>query len=370
MAGTIEKLKSGNYRLRYSFRGNRYSETIKMDNVKTLNDKRLQLALANFIERVEKGNYANTNYTFTEFAQIWLDNVARKNCTESVVNKYILYLNNRILPYLGKYKLDEINTFILNDFYDELKKSKTMYKMRENKPISKGTVERIKDIVSSIFTSAYDMEFIQKNPHTKVKIKYDISNQKDESIHYYDKDTYEKVLELLNNETIEHKTIIELALKTGFRRSEIFGLTWNDVDFENKTISVNRTRHHRKGGGMYVGNVKTQKSCRTISIPDSLIATLQNYKLIYAGNEFLFENLSIDGITNWFKKWQIKNEITPIRFHDLRHTHATLLLSQGVDLKTIQNRLGHTNITMTMDTYTHVLEELDKTASTKLDQLL
>ena len=80
--------------------------------------------------------------------------------------------------------------------------------------------------------------------------------------------------------------------------------------------------------------------------------------------------MSIDGVPAWFSKWQIKNNIQRIKFHDLRHTHATLLLLQGIDLKTIQHRLGHSDISMTMNTYTHVLDELHRTASTKLDEIL
>jgi len=371
MAGTIEKLKSDNYRLRYMFRGNRYSETIKIENVRNKNDKRLQLALADFVERVEKGNYANTKYTFTEFTKLWLDNKARIECTPTVINKYLSYLNNRFLPYIGSYKINEINSIMLTSYFNELKNSKTMYSDRkENKTISKSTVDKIHRIVNAIFQYAYELEVIEKNPCSRLKIKFenDISNE--EQIHYYDKATYLKVLELLKNESLEHRTIIETALKTGLRRSELWGLTWNDLDFDKKTLTVNKSRHKLAHGDMYTKSTKTKTSKRTIVIPDSLIELLKLYKDKYYNNEYIFENMSIDGVPAWFSKWQVKNNIPRIKFHDLRHTHATLLLLQGIDLKTIQHRLGHSDISMTMNTYTHVLDELDRTASTKLDEIL
>lgn len=371
MAGSIEKKGDNTYRLRFMFNGSRFSETIKLDNVSKnyKNDANLQIALADFINRVKKGNFQNTDYTFTEYTQIWLDNVAKPNFSPMVVNRYISYLNNRILPYLGSYKINEITPLVLTSFFNDLKQSETMYKNRENKRISKGTVIKIRKIISSILQNACEMEVINNNPCNKVKIRYDDMEEK-EAINYYDKETYLKVLELLKEETLEHRCIIELALKTGFRRSEIFGLTWNDIDFEKKTISINKGRHFLSGKGMYTSKPKTKASNRTIIIPNSLISTLKKYKIVYEDNEYLFEGLSMDGITAWFKKWQIKNNIPVIKFHDLRHTHATLLLLQGVDLKTIQNRLGHSDISMTMNTYTHVLEELYKTASDKLDEIL
>lgn len=371
MAGSIQKINNDTYRFHFMFKGSRFTETIKLDNVSKnyKNDANLQIALANFIDRVKKGNFHNTNYTFTEYTQIWLDNVAKPNFTPMVVNRYISYLNNRILPYLGSYQISEITPLILNSYFNELKQSETMYKTRENKKISKGTVIKIRKIISSILSNACEMEVIDNNPCAKVKIRYDDMEEK-EAINYYNKETYLKVLELLKDETLEHRCIIELALKTGFRRSEMFGLTWDDIDFEKKTITINKSRHYLKGKGMYTSKPKTKSSNRTIVIPNSLIKTLEIYKEVYKNNNYIFEELSIDGITSWFKNWQAKNEIPIIRFHDLRHTHATLLLLQGVDLKTIQHRLGHSDISMTMNTYTHVLEELDKTASEKLEEIL
>ena len=91
--------------------------------------------------------------------------------------------------------------------------------------------------------------------------------------------------------------------------------------------------------------------------------------MIPRNQEYIFEHLSIDGICSWFKKWQKENQIRVIRFHDLRHTHASVLLYKQLDIKTISERLGHKHIQTTIDTYLHVMVELNQKAATIIDEL-
>lgn len=365
MAGSITK-RGEKLRLQYMCKGNRYSKTIPM-----MNDRDAQKELAKFIAEIEKGNFINTSYTFMEFSQIWLSEVIQPNSSPITLKRYIGILNNRILPYLGSYKLTDINTIILVSFFNELKASKTMFQYRTNTPLSRGSVEKIKSIVNAILQKAYEFDLIVNNPCKKVHLQLDNLESelnKQEAIHFYDKPTYKKVLELLKTENIFNRLIIELALKTGFRRSEIWGLTWSDIDFDNNKISVNKSRHYLKGQGLILKNTKTQKSKRTITVAPSLIELLKEYQNI-CDTDYITGEKSIDGICSWFKDFQKKNGITPIRFHDLRHTHASLLLEAGVDFKTISERLGHSTIKQTMDIYTHVSKDLEEKAGSIFDQL-
>ena len=91
--------------------------------------------------------------------------------------------------------------------------------------------------------------------------------------------------------------------------------------------------------------------------------------LLPENTEFLFEDVSIDGTCSWFKKFQADNGIRQIRFHDLRHTHASILLYKGVDIKTISDRLGHADITTTINTYIHIIKELNQKVSEIIDEL-
>jgi integrase len=360
MAGTILKRKSS-YRLQYMFNGERYSKTIKT------NDKKIaQLELASFIKEVEKGSFINTNYTFEEFTKIWLKDIIKPNCTYVTVKTYLSYCNKRILPALGKYKLNDINPMILNRFFNDQKKSLTMYKYIENRPISKSSMEKIYKIVAAIMRNAFEYDLISNNPMLKVRIQLDnLKSQilKVEKIQYYNESTYNTVLELLKDENIEHRVLVEIALKGGLRKSEIFGLTWNDVDFENNTLTINKTRQYVKDLGIIVGPTKNRSSIRTIAISQSLIDLL---KLFKENNEykFILEGINMNtSVGKWFRSFQVDNKLPIIRFHDLRHTHAVLLLLKGVDIKTISKRLGHANTGTTSNTYLHFLKELDLKAS-------
>ena len=166
--------------------------------------------------------------------------------------------------------------------------------------------------------------------------------------------------------------LIELALKTGLRRSEIFGLTKyeKDINLTERMLDINKSRQYCKTNGRKTLSTKTVTSVRRISIPKSLIPKLKTLlSMIPRNQEYIFEHLSIDGICSWFKKWQKENQIRVIRFHDLRHTHASVLLYKQLDIKTISERLGHKHIQTTIDTYLHVMVELNQKAATIIDEL-
>lgn len=134
------------------------------------------------------------------------------------------------------------------------------------------------------------------------------------------------------------------------------------MNLEKHLINVNKTRQ-KVNGKMTVLKCKNRFSNRTITIPKSLCKELSNYRKDHKTTMYIFEKINIDSVTEWFRKWQTKNNIPKIRFHDLRHTHATILLENGIDIKTISNRLGHSNVGTTLNIYTHVTKELDNKAS-------
>jgi len=365
MSGSLRK-KGNKYEFSYMYKGQRYFGGIRVDEVKS--QKEAKEKLQEFCNEVRKGLFINTNFTFLEFANIWLKQNIEPNYTNRTLMCYIRSLNNRILPELGNYKLTEISPIVINDFIIKLKSTNTIYKDRENKKLSNGTIKKLYSIVRAIMNYAFKMDLIQFNPCSKVQLVLPKTIEKKEEIHFYNNDQYHLLLELLENEDIHKRTIIQTAVKTGLRRSELFGLTWKDIDFKTNQLSVNKTRQIVKGE-MQVLPCKTPSSIRTISIPNSLSLILQNYKQHTKGNEFVFQDINIDSITTWFRYWQEPHGLPRIKFHDLRHTHATLLLYAGVDIKTISERLGHSNIGMTMNTYTHVLKELDIRASDLMDAI-
>ena len=265
MAGSMRK-KGNKYEFSYMFKGQRYFDSIPIDEVKS--EKEARDRLQEFCSEVRKGAYASSNYTFYEFATIWLTEVVKPNYAPHTIRAYINCLNNRIIPFLGNYKLKEITPLIITNWLNNLKTSSTMYKNRENKPISNRTIEKAYHIVHTILETAFSYELIAINPCARVKLNLKKEVKQTEKIHYYNLEQYHLLLELLKNEDIEKRMLIETAVKTGLRRSELFGLTWNDIDFKKKQIVVNKTRQMVRKE-MKVLPCKTQSSIRTISIPDS-----------------------------------------------------------------------------------------------------
>jgi integrase len=196
----------------------------------------------------------------------------------------------------------------------------------------------------------------------------------------------EQLLVLLDNEAIHWRIMVTLALTTGLRRGELLGLDWKSVDLDKGTIDVRQALTFSKNG-YKLKEPKTKNSIRKVTLPGSLIPDLKSFKIycnkqrmksadMWEGGEnfFLFtfwngKPLNPYSVGTWWRRFSANNKLKYIRFHDLRHTSATLLLNQGVHAKIISSRLGHANIATTLNIYAHALQEADQAAADKLDSL-
>lgn len=181
---------------------------------------------------------------------------------------------------------------------------------------------------------------------------------------------------------------IFLGINTGMRRGEILGIRWEDIDFDNYLISVNQTIQRQKGKGIvFKPTTKTDGSRRTVAISDSVVFMLKKqlnkqkrnrlkHGILYQDHNLVFAQedgspMDPDGLSREFGRIIKRIEELPhVRFHDLRHSHATLLLQQGEHAKIISERLGHSSIQITMDTYSHVMPNMQKAAAKKFDDFL
>ncbi|MCD8501373.1 MAG: site-specific integrase [Bacillaceae bacterium] len=184
-------------------------------------------------------------------------------------------------------------------------------------------------------------------------------------------------------ESSRYYIVYLLAVTTGMRRGEILGLRWQDIDFKLKTLSIKQTLSNR---GDEFQETKTSSGNRSVSLPTVTIEQLKKHKKMIAQEKLLagncYVNLDLVVCTSLGNKLHPRNllrefkrltdlaEVAPIRFHDLRHTHATLMLKQGVHPKIVSERLGHSNIKITLDTYTHVLPGLQQAAAEKFGEVL
>ena len=205
----------------------------------------------------------------------------------------------------------------------------------------------------------------------------------------YDDEQTKILLENLEKLTVEdtkYKVAIILTIFTGVRLGELMGLEWQDVDFRNGIISINRSSQYLSDMGVFTKVPKTESSIREIAIPEFIISLLEEYKLWYEEQKSLYGELwtnsdrlfvQADGkpmhpssISKWFVKYVGTIGLPVINFHGLRHTNASLLVAQNVDIAVVSARLGHAQISTTLDFYVHPLLSHNRKAGYALENLL
>jgi len=199
----------------------------------------------------------------------------------------------------------------------------------------------------------------------------------------WDEDEVKHFLETAKDN--QYYTLFYTVLFTGMRRGELLALRWQDVDFVYSQIYVSRSLHQLRNGSYVFTQPKSEKSRRTIALSSSLFLVLNEYqkkKEIEAklqgkklsDDDLVFSNqgkpLRPNTITYAWKRMAEKAGLKIIRFHDARHTHASLMLKQGIHPKIVQERLGHSSIQMTLDTYSHVAPGIQQAAAESFDRLL
>jgi integrase len=177
----------------------------------------------------------------------------------------------------------------------------------------------------------------------------------------------------------EYAALWRLALLCGMRRGELLELMWEDIDLERGMLAVRRTLSRGRGGDWVLGQPKTQSGRRAIALPESCVAALRKHRSaqnsqrlrlgeLWLNGGFVFTGhsgqvLHVNVLVTRFKRLIKQAGLPDLRFHDLRHTSATLLLGQGVHPKIVQERLGHADIAMTLNRYSHVTPDMQRQAA-------
>lgn len=202
--------------------------------------------------------------------------------------------------------------------------------------------------------------------------------------------TQEEALEFLNclerENDLRKKAAFSIALYLGLRGAEITGLQWSDFDFENSSVTISRNTLYIYGFGTKTKSTKTDSSNRTLSIPENLKGVLLDYKKywdvekvrhgdLWENTDKLFvqnngNDMANSTISHWLRKFQDDNNLKHVTIHGLRHTITTLMLINGVDIKTVSGRLGHKKISTTLDIYAHYVKQADEKASQVIDNIL
>ena len=288
------------------------------------------------------------------------------NLSITTYKVYLRICKKYIIPLLGDIKLSDIRPIHVQNYVDDLVGILTPQTIRIHL-----------NILNLAFKRAYRLKLIKENvvqfvevPKNK-KFKNEIYNAEDMKI----------LLEKCHKTSLELPIIIASGL--GLRISEIMGLTWNNIDFNDFTITVEKITV-RDEGKVILKEPKTESSVRTISAPKEIILMLKQLKKERLAakikgekqhRELIFydknlEPIAPDVISKKFKYFLEVNNLKHIRFHDLRHSHVTMLIDAKVPLKVISERVGHSSVNTTLNIYSHALKEMDQEASDKISNVL
>lgn len=342
-----------------------FSKTIKgtkKDAQKFLTAKLREKDLGVFIEPA--------SISLTEYLDKWLQEVARPRVRENTFNSYLLIVEKYIKRNLGSVRLSDIQAFQVQKFYNQL----------QSQGLSSRTVRYTHSVLSSALKQAVRWRILVQNPCDLCDLPKLVKKEKKVLNSEQSKIFWEEA------KSSKWFALLLLVIESGLRPSEYLGLQWKDIDFERRTLSVNRVVTETANGGFYFGETKTPKSRRKLPLSDAVTSALrfhkrnqlenrlklgecyQNYDLVFAseiGTPLQRRNL----IRRHFKPLLKKAGLPNITLYELRHTTATLLLSAGENPKIVSERLGHSSVVLTLDTYSHVLPNMQEEATQKLQNI-
>lgn len=300
----------------------------------------------------------------------WLDTIAARKLRPSTLATYRGYVRNRVVPNLGRHRLDQLQPEHLERFYAQL----------QDAGLAPATALQIHRIISRALKVAMQRGKLQRNVATLVEVP-SASRAEIKPLSAQDA---RAVLDAAVGRRNAARWSVALAL--GLRQGEALGLGWDAVDLDAGTLTVRQALQRQRGGGLVIIPPKSRASRRMIPLPAQLVEALRAHR-----TEQLTERLA--GGSAWVdtglvfttvfgkpvdpradhRQWQELLEragVGPARLHDARHTAATLLLTQGVPARVVMELLGHSQITLTLGTYTHVVPEMARDAAERMGNLL
>lgn len=327
--------------------------------------------LSELLHQLDTGTFMKPGKTtLGEFLEKWLKDYAKPNLSPRGFERYQDIIRKHLMPELGSILLTQLKP-------EHLQKH---YTTKQNDGLSARTIRYHHAVLHVALKTAVKWGLLSRNPADAV----DPPRARHNEMNTWCEHEINQFLETAKGSP--YYTLFYTALFTGMRRSELLGLKWSDVDFIMSQIYVNRSLHHLKDGSYIFTEPKSAKSRRTIALPPSAILLLKEHhekqKLERAmlgipltDNDLVFSTLEgkplrPNTVTRAWETLAVRAGIKVIRLHDARHTHASIMLKQGIHPKIVQERLGHASIQMTLDTYSHVAPGLQEAAAARFDELI
>ena len=363
--GSIYQRSNGTWRAQVSIDGRRVSFTAKT--------KKEGLAwILETKNQIDKGlTFEGAGMTLQEFLAEWLKTVSISR-SKGTHTTYSWTVKKRILPYIGDVNLMELRPDRIQRFYLHLQKE----------GLSNHAVHVTHKTLRVAMNHAVKLGLIGRNPCSGTTPP----RPKQTEMKFYDEQQVKSLLNTAKKIGDRFYALYYLAINTGMRQSELIGLKWEDFNWELGTIQVKRQVRHFKGGSYTFMEPKSKSGIRTIIIGKQALEILKNHKneqeLLKdsAGEEwndldlvfpsFVGTPVTASNIRRAFRKLLKVSGLPKIRFHDLRHTAASLMLNHGIPVLIVSKRLGHSKPSITIDVYGHIIPSKQEEAAQLMDNLM
>ena len=310
-------------------------------------------------------------YTVATWLQTWYELYAKPNVRTATANRYELIIEQYVIPRIGSVKLKKLTSRQLQKLYKELLEGGRIHIGKgQGKGLSSTTVRSVHLMLHTALERAVKERLIPRNPTEDCIApkprKVEMQILPPDSMHAY--------LEAAKARGVLPMFYLELV--TGLRKGELVALRWEDVDIQNKTISVSKQYVRNPDGSRELTQPKTENSVRLVSIPQTAVDLLIQEHDRHPDSPCLFpspvtgEMYHPDSVVKLHEKILKDAGLPHIRFHDLRHTFATTALQNGVDVKTVSSMLGHYDAGFTLRTYTHATRQMQQKAAEKMGSFM
>ena len=322
----------------------------------------------------------NKSITLAKYIEHWLAEVAPKKLAKSTFARDRQDVR-RILPALGHYKLTGLTKEVIRNFYEEMRAER---KLTDGGLISERTVEGLHNTLCSILTDAVEEGYLLHNPAWRMYKPQGTRKERPVA----DEELVQRLITALEGQSLKYETYFKLVLATGMRRGEACGLRWSDINWKKRSIHVQRTVIKLSHEPIFVKPPKTASGDRIVYLSKEMVRLLHSWKEQCAWereheydetlqeDDYLFRQPSGDPMvpttfTFRFKKILRQNGLPDnLSVHSLRHTNASVLIAQGVDVRTVASLLGHSQASTTLDIYAHAFDKNKKLAQQKLGEVM
>jgi integrase len=319
-------------------------------------------ALRKILNELDANRYLEpSKESFSSYMEFWFTSHYQKRIKETTASSRKYLMDKHLIrenPFANK-PLSKITTEDIDAFYN----------LKLDEEYSTSTIRKLHQLLNQAFGQAVKWKKISSNP----VINADPPSVKKEEMKIWSFDEIDSFLNQCKGE--RHYLTFLLAIYTGMRKGELLGLKWSDIDFGKKSIRIQRSLSHIPNKGYLLSTPKTKKSKRQVPIPDSLVKELKAHKERQEtqrkrlGEQYQDQDLVIcteigtlqdpRNVLRVMKRISKAANVTSIRFHDIRHTHASILISEGVDIVRVAARLGHSDPTITLKNYAHLIPNQD-----------